>query len=212
MIRQATLQDLESIARVHKICFPESYVTQLSKFKFLGGDQLPLFYKEFLEDNPELFVVAEDPQNGIVGFCMGYYMDKDHQIPNFMHKNRLAIAWKTFLLLISGNRYTWRKLFSRLIHRPDVSDWTIVNDKYERYGNDQRGDLLSVCVLPEFRGKNYAQEMMEFYLKSMKASGRKLCLLSVKQDNSRAIAYYERNGFVLYRTRGTVGYTFIKVL
>ena len=54
--------------------------------------------------------------------------------------------------------------------------------------------------------------MMELYLKSMKEHGRKLCLLSVKQDNSRAIHYYERNGFELYRTRGNEGYTFIKVL
>jgi len=212
MIRQATLQDLEEISKVHKICFPESYASQLSKMASLGGNLLPLFYKEFMEDNPELFVVADDEEKGIVGFCMGYYMDKDDQIQKFMRKNRIAIVWKTILLLVTGNTYVWKKIFSRLKHTPSVCDWTIVNEKYEHFGNDQRGDLLSVCVLPECRGKKYAQGLMELYLKQMKDSGRKICLLSVKQDNLRAIAFYERNGFELYRTRGTEGYTFIKVL
>lgn len=53
---------------------------------------------------------------------------------------------------------------------------------------------------------------MESYLKALKINGRKICLLSVKQNNERAIRYYERNGFELYRTRGKEGYTFVKLL
>ena len=78
--------------------------------------------------------------------------------------------------------------------------------------NEERGDLLSVCVLPDCRGKGYAQGMMENYLDAMKKAGRKLCLLSVKKDNERAKQYYERNGFELYRTRGNEGLTYIKLL
>jgi len=78
--------------------------------------------------------------------------------------------------------------------------------------NNYRGDLLSVCVLPESRGKGYAQGMMEAYLAVMKANGRKLCLLSVKTCNLRARRYYERNGFEIYRTRGEDGLTYMKLL
>lgn len=173
---------------------------------------MPLFYKEYLLDNPELFVVAEDENQRIVGFCMGYYMDKDDQMQNFMRKNRYRVAWKTVLLLLSGNKPTWKKILARLKHKPDVSDWTIVNDKYEHILNNQRGDLLSVCVLPECRGNGYAQGMMDLYLDSMKSHGRKLCLLSVLADNLRARRYYERNGFELYRKRGEVGLTYMKLL
>lgn len=165
-----------------------------------------------MNDNPELFVVADDENSGIVGFCMGYYMDKDDQMQNFLHKNRLRILWKTFLLLLIGNKQAWNKILSRLKHKPDISDWTIVNDKYENMKNEERGDLLSVCVLPDCRGKGYAQGMMENYLDAMKKAGRKLCLLSVKKDNERAKRYYERNGFELYRTRGNEGLTYIKLL
>ena len=214
MIRQATINDLPAIARVHGVCFSDSYSSQLSLFKSSigGGNLLEAFYMEYMNDNPELFVVAEDEDGGIVGFCMGYYMDKDDQMQNFLHKNRLRILWKTFLLLIIGNHQTWNKILSRLKHKPDVSDWTIVNDKYEHIGNEERGDLLSVCVLPEFRGKGYAQGMMEHYLAAMKKANKRLCLLSVKTDNKRARSYYERNGFELYRIRGNEGLTYMKLL
>lgn len=212
MIRQATTKDLDGIANVHAVCFPESYVTQLSKHKWLCGSLLPEFYREFMNDNPELFVVAEDENKVIVGFCMGYYMDKDDQMSNFLHKNRIKVAIKSVLLLLTGNKHAWNKITARIKHKSTVEDWTIVNDKYEHITNSDRGDLLSVCVLPDCRGKRYAQEMMDLYLKQMKDAGRKLCLLSVRQDNARAIKYYERNGFELYRTRGTEGYTFMKLL
>ncbi len=159
-----------------------------------------------------MFLVAEDDERGIVGFCMGYYMSKDDQMQNFMCHNRLSTIWKTILLLLCGNRPTWHKFTSRLKHKPSLSDWRIVNDKYEYILNNQRGDLLSVCVLPEVRGKGYAQKMMETYLATMKAYGCKLCLLSVKTDNIRARRYYERNGFELYRTRGENGLTYVKLL
>lgn len=177
-----------------------------------GGNLLISFYSEYLKDNPELFWVADDEEIGIVGFCMGYYMDKDDQMQNFVKHNRFKVLWKTFLLMLSGNKQTWNKMLARFKHKPSLSDWTIVNDKYENILNNQRGDLLSVCVIPEGRGKGYAQSIMESYLDAMKTHGRKLCLLSVKTDNLRARRYYERNGFEIYRTRGEDGLTYMKLL
>lgn len=214
MIRQATIQDLPAIAHVHSICFPDSYSSQLSRFKTVigGGNLLTSFYLEYMKDNPELFVVADDEERGIVGFCMGYYMDKDDQMQNFLRNNRMRVLWKTMLLMLTGNKQTWNKMLARFKHKPSVTDWTIVNNKYEHILNNQRGDLLSVCVLPDCRGKGYAQGMMEQYLAAMKEHGRKLCLLSVKTENQRARRYYERNGFELYRTRGEEGLTYMKLL
>ena len=170
------------------------------------------FYLEYMKDNPELFVVADDEEKGIVGFCMGYYMDKDDQMQNFLHNNRIKVIWKTMLLMLAGNKPTWNKVLARFKHRPSVSDWVIVNDKYEQILNSQRGDLLSVCVLPDCRGKGYAQDMLEKFLAAMKERGRRLCLLSVETNNLRARRYYERNGFELYRKRGGEGLTYMKLL
>ena len=124
MIRQATYQDLDRIVHVHSVCFPDSYSTQLSRFKTImgGGNLLINFYLEYLKDNPELFVVADDEKFGIVGFCMGYYMEKEDQMQRFLNKNRIRVMWKTLLLLLSCNIPTWKKTFSRFKHKPSVSD------------------------------------------------------------------------------------------
>ena len=93
-----------------------------------------------------MFWVADDEDKGIVGFCMGYYMDKDDQMQNFMKHNRFKVLWKTLLLMLSGNKQTWSKMLTRFKHKPSQSDWTIVNDKNEHILNNQRGDLLSLYV------------------------------------------------------------------
>lgn len=91
------------------------------------------FYLEYINDAPELFLVADDEEKGIVGFCMGYYMDKDDQMRNFMRHNKFRVLWKTVLLMFLGNKQTWRKIIMRLKHRPSQNDWTIVNDKMNIY-------------------------------------------------------------------------------
>lgn len=212
MIRKATKEDLLAIGKVHSTCFPDSYVTQLGKV--CGPNEnnlLSRFYQEFINDTPELFWIANDEEMGIVGFCMGYYMDKDDQMKNFMKHNRISIAIKTALLLLMCNKQTWNKILS-LFKKGENTVQKIVDFSNEHIKKDNRGDLLSVCVLPECRGKKYAQQLMETYLKAMKESGRELCLLSVRTDNDRAIQFYERNGFKLYRVRGSEGRTYMKIL
>lgn len=83
MIRLATISDLKDIAKIHSICFPDSFLTQVSTIKIIGCDLITLFYETFIKHNSELFLVAEDSQGGVVGFCMGYYMDQEDLIASF---------------------------------------------------------------------------------------------------------------------------------
>lgn len=64
MIRQATKKDLKAIANVHIKCFPDSFSSKL------GEILLTRFYNEYLSVVPELFLVAENDAQEIVGFCM----------------------------------------------------------------------------------------------------------------------------------------------
>jgi len=214
MIRLATKDDINEVTRVHARCFKDSYSSQLANLQGVmgGGNLLTSFYEEYLNDAPELFHVACDEDGRIVGFCMGYYMDNDVQMQRFLHKNRFPIIWKTILLLILANRQAWHKVLSQIKHKPNVSDWKIINTKYEHIKDNKRGDLLSVCVLPEFRGKGCAQQLMDSFLAAMKHSGREICLLSVDVNNATARRYYERNGFELYRIRGCDGLTYHKTV
>ncbi len=213
MIRLAFSKDLLCVTDVHCRCFLNRFSSQLTHYQRVGGGNLLIpFYQEYLYDAPELFHVACDDAGNIVGFCMGYYMDNDAQMHRFLQKHKWKIVWKTMLLLLWGNRPAWHKVISQIRHKPSISDWKIINTKYEHIDNSKRGDLLSVCVLPEYRGRGYAQQLMESFLAAMKNSGREICLLSVDAHNAVARKYYERNGFEVYRTRGCDGLTYIKPL
>ncbi len=210
MIRHAHNNDLQTISLIHKRCFPESYSSQLMKFHFLGGNLQVKFFEQYLNDCPELFFVAEINGN-IVGYCMGYFMDNDKQMYNFVKENYWNLIFKSLLLLISGNKPTWKKIISRF-DKNSREKWMIVDPSNEHISINERGDLLSICILPEYMGKGFSKELMDQFLKSMKKQGKKLCLLSVLSNNKRAIAFYEKNGFVLYRTRGETGRTYMKLL
>lgn len=212
IIRLVEHRDLPVVAKIHRECFPESYSSQLHKYQKIawGGDLLIKFLEEYFIDNPELFVVAEK-DNQIVGYCMGYYMDNDNQMHKFIKHNKSAVIWRTLLLLLSGNTPSWKKLLSRL-KKDKQKEWLIINDSNEHISNSLRGDLLSICVSSNYQGSGIATELIEFFLNSMKNHGKKLCLLSVSSHNYRAIRFYERNGFILYRLRGEDGRTYMKNL
>lgn len=209
MIRPVKKEDLAQVTKVHQICFPDSYSSQLSKYHLFTYLQKN-FFEEFLNDCPELFLVAEI-DGKVVGYCMGYYMDKDDQMSNFIKKNRWRLSLKTIFLMLIGNKPTWKKMLSKF-DKTSKEQWEIVNTSYEHILNNERGDLLSICILPEYRGVGVSGKLMSAFLDAMKSKGKRLCLLSVLSDNDRAISYYEKNGFILYRTRGEIGRTYMKLL
>lgn len=208
MIRLVEHRDLPQIAEVHKTCFPESYSSQLSRYPWFVSGLQEKFFEEYLNDCPELFFAAE-ADGKIVGYCMGYYLDKGDQMSNFVKKNRWRLFLKTAFLMLLGNVPTWKKVLSRF---QKSSKDEILNKDYEHILNHERGDLLSICILPEYRGAGVSAELMKVFLCEMKEQGKKICLLSVLKENKRAISYYEKNGFFLYRQRGEIGCTYMKLL
>lgn len=210
IIRKVNNSDLKNIVTVHQKCFPDSYSSQLNKYQWFIGSLHEQFFKEFLNDCSEIFLVCE-VNNTIVGYCMGYYMDKNDQISNFFKKNRLSLGLKTIFLLLLGNKPTWNKVLSKF-DKSNKENWEILNSRNEHILDDERGDLLSICILPEYRGSGMSKLLIDSFLEAMKSQGKKLCLLSVYQDNCRAINYYKKNGFELYRKKGNTSYTFMKLL
>ena len=183
--------------------FPEQFV--LTK---RGGGLLKNYYYEFMKENPELFIVADDGCN-IVGFCMGYLCEKKGFKKNFVSRNFVALALRTFMLVVSGNRVFYSRIKKSTAPKNDIhSDETIVTDIYN---TNQKGDLLSICVETSLRGTGVAAEMLSEYEKRLKLLDRKLCLLSVENKNVGAIRFYEKNGYRVYKKYGE-SYQYGKVL
>lgn len=206
IIRQATYDDLRDVARVHAKCFPDYLSTRIGA----GNDcyLLSRFYKEYLDDSPELFLVLEDEDKSIVGFCMGYYMDKTDQQARYMNNNKFKVYSRIAWLLLKRDRLAWAKMKMRF-KKPE---YVILNPILDGVPNSQIGDMLSACVLPDLRGKGYSKQMSLQFIDNMKKAGRKYCLLSIKVKNARAIHFFENNGFVPWRKIGKSSITFVKKL
>lgn len=68
----------------------------------------------------------------------------------------------------------------------------------ERMGTDAYTEISAVCTHPDFNGRGYARRLLVFLSNDNHARGR-IPFLHVSQENPRAIALYEQNGYRLRR-------------
>lgn len=198
IIRQASSDDFSAIVKVHIECFPDSFSTSLAR----QSDLLRKYYLEFYAQSPELFIVAEDEAQRIIGFCMGYYCENGSQInADFKRKNFTTISFTMMKLLLLLDKAAWSKVIS-LIR-------AISRKLFRRAGSSKTqrikvsGDLLSICVVEEFRGSGTAQRLITAFEKVLAENGRKYCLLSAKRDNARGIHFYRKMGYQSTNQDGT---------
>ena len=205
-VRNAAPEDLDGIAKVHAACFPDSFSTHLGRAH--GFRLLKKFYSLYLKSVPELFLVAENGDGKMIGLCMGYYCEDNTYMKRYLKENFFAVSFRMFLLLLCGDRTAWRKIRSVF----EKNETKLITEEFEYITDDRRGDLLSVCVVVEERGKGTAQALMDEYLRILKANGRELCLLTVEKENARGKKFYEKNGFVPYKDVGSISMGYAKKL
>ena len=202
-IRNASIDDLNKIAKTHIECFPDSFSTAL------GASLLKKFYLQYLKEYPELFLIAVD-SGSIAGFCMGYLCDRGNCNRSFVKHNIFPLAFRYLLLLIKGNKKAWERI--KPSKKSKGSDICVYEPEFQNIPPAECGDLLSICVLPKWRGAGMANELISDYQNALKAIGRGVCFLTVATKNSRGIHFYEKNGFVPYRALGDMSMTYVKRL
>ena len=205
MIKRASIEELESIAQAHCVCFPDSFSTKLGQKRHL----LQKLYLEYLKDNPELFLVAKNEDDDIVGFCMGYYCEKNNYQKAFLKHNFVSIFIRMAFLLITFNPIAWKKVVSLFKKKKYTY---LVDPNILAFPKEECGDLLSICVLPNHRGDGTASQLLIEFEKELKNQNRKVCFLTVSNTNSRGIAFYKKNNYVPFRMVGKTETTFIHFL
>ena len=205
MVRIATKNDLPKIVRVHKICFPKSFTTAM------GTKLLTKYYEEFMDSNPELFLVsvANTEFFEIDGFCMGYYGENSNCTLNFIKKNCMSFVFRILWLLLIFNGTAWKKVFNMLKNKYKT---VTVDESFGVFKHTDSGELLSICVLPEKQGGGAAAMLVDEYLKVLVNNGRHRCLLSVFADNKRAIHFYEKKGFSVFKKIGNISLIYAKII
>lgn len=192
LVRNATREDLPEIAKVHVACFPDYFSTRVGKKN--NGYLLARFYEEYFKDFPELFVVLVNDNGKIVGFSSGSLLDITGHQKRFIRNNRVKVLSRVAWLLLKGDPLAWTRLKER--YKKPV--YKVMDHSFKGMPKKEIGDLVSICVLPEYRGKQYSGELMKRFIQNMRDLGRKVCLVSMHSDNDRAKFFYSKFGFIPY--------------
>lgn len=178
--RKALLNDMNSIAQVHRECFKGTFIASF------GQDLIVKYYTEFYNECP-LFVVAEE-NDELVGFCMGYKTGS-HARNEFLRKNKIRLAFRMLYLCMSLNKLAIKKCIGFLTH--DKTDGTI------RVKTHVDADLLSICVKDKCKGKGIASFLVKQFEALLTDYNLKDYTLSVYKVNDRAIAFYKKCGMTI---------------
>ena len=192
IIRLCTKDDLPQVAEVHKECFPDSFSTAL------GAQNLILFYDEYLKKASPLFLVAE-MDSKIIGFGMGYFCESNTFMHDFLRNNRIRLFFRYLMLAIIGNKAFYKKVFSRFQKDTTKDGAKILDSTVSNTEHTKCTDLLSICVLHEYRGKRVANDLIQRFEEQSRNEKREKVLLSVALDNNRGISFYKKNGYDFYK-------------
>ena len=182
--RSAKPEDMKAVAKLHKVCFPDYFLTSL------GEKLLEKYYLEYLLEN-DLFILAQEADTEqLVGFCMGFYRgSKAREV--FEKKNTIKLAGRLLILCLHLNRQAISRCWNRIFPKKIVSSENVsVTELSSDVG------LLSICVSPDYRGTDVASRLVTEFENQSKIQTGQNCMLYVRSDNSRARHFYEKMGFV----------------
>lgn len=187
--RNAMEEDMLEVARVHIITQPEYFTTTL------GVELLTKFYYEFLkEDN--LFIVATDNDtNKIVGFCMGNYYGSQAE-KRWEEKYKREIINRLLIKCIQLNGLA----ISRVIRRIKG----IFVKKKKTKPDIYFSHLLSLGVLPEYRGQHIASTMIDKFegrcreIITTQKSQQLICTIGAYKWNTAGCNLYKYKGYTVY--------------
>jgi ribosomal protein S18 acetylase RimI-like enzyme len=192
--RDATPSDLTEVARLHRLCFKGTFISSL------GPELIAHYYLEYLEEGGP-FVLAFD-NCSLIGFCMGYYSGSTAR-DSFIRRNRVTLAIRICLLCLSLNKNAWQRVWKFVVRKIRRSSpvGEVMAD----------ADLLSICLLPEYRGHGISNCMLGLFEKVLSDDEKKDLTLSVYTANCQAISFYRKEGFSIVSEEGDV-YRMYKLL
>jgi ribosomal protein S18 acetylase RimI-like enzyme len=173
-------------------CFPGSLATRL------GKSYVQKTLEWFLQsDNRFLFHIAE--QGKVVGYCGGFIPTKrgdgssSGMLQHAFSQAVRGIAIRPWLVFHAEVRqqypFIWRNIKRKLTGKMKPARTANVKPFKPFVG------LVVIGVLPAYRGKGIAQQLMKEFERRVEAYQQHELYLSVKKDNSRAIKAYQNFGW-----------------
>jgi ribosomal protein S18 acetylase RimI-like enzyme len=197
--------DVAGAASLHCRVFPDYFLTHM------GQRFVERFYLEFVDQARNYGLVAIS-DGELVGAVVGT-LDYEGFFNCFYRQHFLRTAM-TLLGRFLVDPYIRRNLVSRIAHVRQALRSVAARGRQtipasEEPAVDQApAHLLSVGVHPDWRGSGLAEELVDRYCDALWRDGWERVSLSVRPDNQRAVAFYEKTGWQRSgASAGTVQYT-----
>jgi len=202
MVRQANVKDLTAVAKIHMECFPGTVTSRLGTL--WNGIIVVNYYKEYFNDSPELFLVAENDSGDVIGFCMGYKLEREGDCDKKLIRHHCIPVFFGFLyLIIKGDKECWRKLKSFFKLRDSSEEnTTIIDPSVYNRPRIEKAELFTIGLLEKYRGQSIGRALIIAYFEACRRVGRNICLISYINENTSAELFYYKNGCKPYIENG----------
>jgi ribosomal protein S18 acetylase RimI-like enzyme len=195
-VRGATLSDVDAIADLHLLTFPGYF---LSHF---GRRFLRLFNALYLANENSHCIVAVDADR-VIGFIAGT-SDTIQHFSAFYRRKFVQIALVAAVGFLrdplirreSVKRADHLRLAATALLRPRPQPLSV----QEEESGQTPAQLLSIAVRPDHRGKGVAGRLTAFYISQLRRDRVCSVRLTVRSDNTRAIAFFKKDGWIPERT------------
>lgn len=186
--------DIREIGIIHKKTFPGYFLSLLNE------KMITDFYYMYMKENDILFVARDDDQ--IVGFLLGI---KQGALAGNMFKRKhfVYLFFRLIALCITLNPTALMKV-KQMIKPPK-------NDYEPLFAKKHDAFILSIGVLPQYRGNGIAKSLIMHFEPAIKALGMKEYGLAMKRDNDGARCFYERLGLSVEQATDKMVYFYKKI-
>jgi len=191
---EARRGDVAWMADCHIAAFPGRFMTRM------GFSWLCSLYNFFVTHRDGVCYIAANAAGRVVGFAVGGEPDIREQFLRFALLRYPHIVFWKFITDSLVRTVLIEELLKKL--RLKQAPFSNDNDKAQEYCG-KCGNLLSICVLPEWMGTGIADRLIESFQKACAVKGYNRLTLSVVGDNSRAIAFYKKHRWYETGASGT---------
>jgi ribosomal protein S18 acetylase RimI-like enzyme len=185
-IQEARQVNVPGMAKCHIKSFPGRFMTEM------GYHWLFALYRFFIKHRGSIRRVAVDANDKVVGLAVGGDSHiRDEFLNSALFRYPHLIFWK-FLSKRLVRRVLLQEL-ARKLHRKRTAAHS--GDTKAPSNIVRSGNLLSICVLPDYKGTGIAGKLIESFQLACKAEGYERLTLSVVSENCRAVAFYKKHGW-----------------
>jgi len=191
-VRRIEPEDVHGAAVLHRIAFPDYFLSHM------GQGFVERFYSEFIDRSGNYGYVAIYDEE-VVGSVIGT-LDYKRCFEHF-YRHQFPTLALTFAGRFIVDPYIRQHLASRMAHVRQALR-SIADHGQREVGPEElpadeqaQAHLLSICVDSDERGSGLSGQLVDRYCEELWHDGIEWVGLSVRPENARAIAFYERTGW-----------------